>query len=119
MSETAAANGRDAKTGQFVTGSSGGPGRKVGSRNRLGEAFIEDLKTVWEEDGISALRRCAAEDPGQFCRIVANLLPKDLNVNLTTTNASEFAARFKVAVEMLGNVEPPRLRRPLRIVDGR
>jgi hypothetical protein len=42
---------RDAKTGRFVTGNFGGPGRKLGSRNKLGEAFIEDLRDAWIEHG--------------------------------------------------------------------
>jgi hypothetical protein len=114
MSETAAANGRDGKTGQFVTGSNGGPGRKVGSRNRLGEQFLLDLKTVWAEDGIDALRRCAREDATGFCRIVAGLMPKTLDVNVTgEIDVGDFATRFRHAVELLGN-DVSQLRKPVR-----
>jgi hypothetical protein len=108
MSETAVANGRDGKTGQFVTGSNGGPGRRVGSRNRLGEQFVLDLKTVWAEDGIDALRRCAREDATGFCRIVAGLMPKTLDVNMTAEiSVGTFAEQFRAACAMLGNDLPP------------
>jgi len=32
--------------------------------------------------GPEALRRCAAEEPAQFCKIVANLLPKEIDSTL-------------------------------------
>ena len=102
MRETLTANGRDAKTGQFVKGFSGGPGRKVGSRNKLGEAFVEDLKTVWEEDGIDALRRCARDDATGFCRIIAGLMPKSVDLSMSVTlDAVSFAERFRTALELL------------------
>lgn len=74
-------NGRDPKTGQFLTGSVGNPaGRPKGSRNKLGEAFVQDFLTVWKEGGIDAVRRVMMEDPGKFCQIAAGLLPKDVTV---------------------------------------
>jgi hypothetical protein len=111
MSETAVASGRDGKTGQFVTGSNGGPGRKPGSRNRLGEAFIADLKTVWEEDGIDALRRCARDDATGFCRIIAGLMPRSVDLNMTAAvDAVSFAERFRAACAMLGNEPQPKIK---------
>ena len=76
-------NGRNPKTGQFLQGTSGNPaGRTRGSRNRLGETFLIDLHNEWERSGPEALRRCAAEEPAQFCKIVANLLPKEIDSTL-------------------------------------
>jgi hypothetical protein len=96
--------GRDGKTGQFLKGFSGGPGRKVGSRNRLGEQFVEDLRTVWTEEGIDALRRCAREDATGFCRIISGLLPRDVNLNLdVSVDALGFAEKFRNALALLGN----------------
>jgi hypothetical protein len=76
MSETNA--NRDRK-GRFITGNSGG-GRPRGARSKLGEAFLEDLRNCWEERGAEALRRCAEEEPAQFCKIVASLMPRDLDL---------------------------------------
>jgi hypothetical protein len=111
MSETAAANGRDGKTGQFVKGFSGGPGRRVGSRNKLGEQFVADLKTVWEEAGIDALRRCARDDATGFCRIIAGLMPRSVDLNMTAAvDAVSFAERFRAACAMLGNEPQPKIK---------
>jgi hypothetical protein len=97
---------RDAKTGRFVTGNFGGPGRKLGSRNTLGEAFIEHLRDAWIEHGATALARCAQEEPAQFRKIVASLMPKDINLNVSV-DAQDFATKFRAAFKVLGN-EPPR-----------
>jgi hypothetical protein len=115
MNETAITADRDQQSGRFVTGCKPGPGRAKGSRNRLAENFLEDLKTAWEEHGADALRRCALEEPSTFCKIVAGLLPRDIDLNISV-DVNEFASKFRSAREMLGNVEPPRLRRPLRVI---
>jgi hypothetical protein len=44
MSEVQITSGRDGKTGRFVPGNKGNGGRPKGSRNKLGEAFLEDLR---------------------------------------------------------------------------
>jgi hypothetical protein len=92
---------------------SGNPaGRPRGARGKLSEDFLADLHAAWNEHGTTALQRCALEEPAQFCRIVANLLPRDLDINLTATvDVADFATRFRTAVELLGNT-PPRLSKP-------
>lgn len=60
----------------------GNPGRPKGSRNKLGEAFLEDLLVSWEAQGPSVIQRVIAEKPEQYLKVVASLMPKDLNVNL-------------------------------------
>jgi hypothetical protein len=118
MSDTATSNDRDAKSGRFLPGNSGFGGRPKGSRNRLSESFIEDLHLVWEKYGAQALERCAVEDPSAFVRVLAGLLPRDVNLSVEIS-ASDFAQRFRSACELLGNEPPPRLRRPLRTVAPR
>lgn len=101
---------RDEATGRFLTGTKAGPGRPRGARNKLGEAFLEDLRDAWEQHGTTALARCAEEEPAQFCRIVASLLPKDINVNASVgLNAQSVLETFRTAVAALGNEPPPRL----------
>jgi hypothetical protein len=93
-----------------VTGSNGGPGRKVGSRNRLGEQYISDLKLIWEEEGLTALRRCAVERPAEFVRVIASLLPRDVNLNMTATlDAVSFAERFRAACSLLHEEQQPKI----------
>jgi hypothetical protein len=74
---------KDPSTGQFLQGFSGNPsGRPKGARNKLGEAFIEDLLHSWEAQGPSVIQRVIEEKPDQYLKVVASLMPKDLNVNL-------------------------------------
>jgi hypothetical protein len=105
MTDTTITAERDEKTGRFVTGNVGGPGRKLGSRNKLGEAFLEDLRDCWEQHGVDALRRCAVEEPAQFVRVVASLLPRDVNLNVAV-DPRAIAENFRAAVAMLGNELP-------------
>jgi hypothetical protein len=112
---------RDQKSGRFLSGCKPGPGRSLGSRNQLATAFVDDLKTVWNETGITALRRCAEEEPAQFVRVVASLMPKDISVSVGV-DAASFGMTFRAAVEALGNeiIEPSRRRPPLpnqRVID--
>lgn len=60
----------------------GNPGRPKGSRNKLGEQFIEDLYADWQSHGVSTLERVRNEKPDQYLKVVASILPKDLNVNI-------------------------------------
>src|SRR5436305_14405084 len=97
---------RDAKSGQFLKGHTGQGGRPKGSRNKLGEQFLRDLADVWEESGTDALCRCAQEDPTGFCKIIASLLPRDVNLNVDI-NATTIAENFRNAIALLGNELPP------------
>lgn len=108
---TPSALDRDQRTGRFLAGNGGNGGRKPGSRNKLGEQFVADLRDAWEAYGPEALRRCATEEPAQFVRVIAGLMPKDINLNVGI-DPTEFAGRFRQAVELLGNPAPERLPRP-------
>jgi hypothetical protein len=114
MSEiTTATNDRDTTTGRFLPGNAGNGGRKLGQRNKLGEAFLEDLRDAWNEHGAMALARCAKDEPGTFCKIVSSLLPKTIDLNVAV-DVGDFATKFRTACAMLGNdVAPPRPRRAL------
>lgn len=72
---------RDAKTGQFLEGNRGG-GRQKGSRNKLGQAFLTDLQEDWETHGKMVIQTVRAEKPDQYLKVVASILPKELNVNV-------------------------------------
>lgn len=63
----------------FKPGQSGNPnGRPKGARSRLGEAFLSDLADAWAANGVAAIERVAKSDPGTFCKIVSNVLPKEV-----------------------------------------
>lgn len=76
---------KDDKTGRFLTGNSGG-GRPKGSRNKLGEAFLEDMLADWEANGPAAIREVRETKPDAYLKVVASVLPKDLNVNINQTD---------------------------------
>jgi hypothetical protein len=113
MSETEISAGRDQRSGRFLPGNTGFNGRPKGSRNKLGEAFLEDLRESWNEVGAIALKRAAEEDPVGYCKIIASLMPRDLNLNIAV-DPTAFIETFRSARSLLGNPEPPRLRRSLR-----
>ena len=103
------------KQHRFKPGQSGNPaGRPRGSRNKLGEEFLDDLIDEWRVRGKQALQLCATREPTQFCKIVANILPKEvlsmaLNVNTTLDpseieNAKGFLAAYRYARDRIGAV---------------
>jgi hypothetical protein len=112
MSETAISDGRNQKTGQFIKGYKGG-GRPAGAKSKLTTAFLEELRDSWLECGAIALKRAAEEDPVGYCKIVASLMPRDVQIDVLV-DVSEFAGRFRSALAMLGNEPAPKPRRLLR-----
>lgn len=67
----------------FKPGQSGNPaGRKKGSRNKLGEHFITALQADWEEHGAAAISTVRQERPHEYLKVVASILPKELNVRV-------------------------------------
>ena len=62
-------------------GQSGNPaGRVPGSRNKISEAFIRDLCTVWEESGIGMLRQLTKDDPAKIVAAILHLMPEDAGI---------------------------------------
>ena len=81
MAENALAPDRDDK-GHFIIGYKGGPGRPVGARNKLGEAFIQALHESFVAQGADAIQRVIDDKPEQYLKVIASLLPKDVNLNV-------------------------------------
>jgi len=74
---------QDADTGRFLPGNNGGPGRQRGSRNKLGEQFLQDLYADWQEGGVAAIKAVRASKPDAYLKVIASILPKELNVNVS------------------------------------
>lgn len=64
---------------QFQPGNSGRP---KGSRNKLGEAFLEALHADFQKHGKQAIADARKESPLGYVRVCASILPKQLNVKV-------------------------------------
>ena len=65
-------------------GQSGNPkGRAKGSRNALGEAFLEALYQDFVEHGEDAIVQVRENDPAAYLRVIAGILPQKLEAELT------------------------------------
>lgn len=100
-------DGRDLETGRFISGNSGG-GRPKGSRSLLGTKFVEDLHAEWQRSGPEALKRVAEHDPVAFVRVVANVLPKEIDATLTIESelfkeARDFHSAWVLARQFIGS----------------
>lgn len=69
------------KATQFKPGNKANPGGKpVGARNRLQGDFMNALAEDFAANGIEAIKVCREEKPEQYVRIIASLMPKELEV---------------------------------------
>jgi hypothetical protein len=64
-------------------GQSGNPaGRPKGSRNKLSEDFVAALYNDFQEHGSAAIAACRAEKPDVYLRVIAGILPKDVQLKV-------------------------------------
>ena len=72
----------------FKPGQSGNPkGRPKGARNRLGTQFLEALETDFNRFGSQAIAQVRERKPEAYMRVVADLLPKEANINVEAGEA--------------------------------
>ena len=65
----------------FRPGNPGGPGRAVGSRNKLQHKFLCALQADFEEHGEAVIRIARIEEPIKYLQLVAGLMPKELLIS--------------------------------------
>jgi hypothetical protein len=99
----------------FPKGQSGNPaGRPVGSRNRLGSALLDALYADFQEHGVQVIRQVATEHPHKYLAIVAQLLPREVDVAVdisaeTYIEVRDFAQNYRLvrqAQEAIGVGKP-------------
>ena len=67
---------------KFKPGQSGNPlGRPKGARSKLSESFLADALEAWENNGKEALAEMAREKPGDFAKMIAQLVPKEIDLS--------------------------------------
>jgi Family of unknown function (DUF5681) len=72
----------------FPPGQSGNPkGRPKGARNRLSTQFLEALEADFNQFGIQAIALVRERKPETYVRLVADLLPKEANINVEAGEA--------------------------------
>jgi len=59
-------------------------GRAKGVKNRLSHAFLTALVEDFEAHGEEAIRICRVERPNEYVKIVAGLMPRELDITNNT-----------------------------------
>lgn|SRR5690242_4756990 len=102
MTETTRAHQRPVHL--WRPGESGNPaGRPRGSRNKLAEDFVAALYADFQDHGSAAIAACRTEKPDVYLRVVASLLPKDVNFNvrqLDDLSDEQLLARLRAVSEL-------------------
>lgn len=66
---------------RWKKGQSGNPGGKpAGTRNALQGTFLRKLQEDFEKFGSLAIRQCRKSDPTGYLRVIASLMPKELEI---------------------------------------
>jgi hypothetical protein len=55
-------------------------GRARGVKNRLSQAFLKALADDFEQHGEEAIKICRVERPNEYLRVIAHLMPKELEI---------------------------------------
>ena len=91
-------------------------GRAKGAKNRLSHAFLTALAEDFEQHGVETLKIARMERPVEYIRIVAGLMPKELEImdsrlsDLSDEELDVFIAKLRAqlpgpAVEDVGDGE--------------
>lgn len=74
----------------FKPGQSGNPaGRPVGARHKLGTLFLEEMLKDFDKHGPSVIEAVRTEKPDQYLKVVASILPKEIEAGENLSNVLE------------------------------
>ena len=88
------------RDGRFKTGGKPGPGRPLGSRNKLAENFLADLCVDWTKHGAAVISKVRNANPAVYLRIVASIVPRDLPMP-TRNNEFESLTDEELGAELI------------------
>lgn len=100
-------NGEETKrTTLFKPGNNANPtGRPKGSRNKLGEVFIQALYNDFQDHGAGVIEKVRTEKPDAYLKVVASILPQKLEIERTDgLTDDERRSRIREIAEQLGAV---------------
>jgi len=81
------------------------PGRPKGSRHKLGAAFIEAMHDDFMKNGPAVIEAVRIEKPDQYLKVIASILPKEIDVGEQTLNAlSELMDRVDGRTRVVGQI---------------
>lgn len=84
MPDTENTQGKHSGLKPWQPGQSGNPaGRPKGSRNKLSEDFFKALADDFAEHGIQAIVKMRDEKPNEYAKMVAGLMTKEVEANVT------------------------------------
>ncbi|WP_164924377.1 hypothetical protein [Sinorhizobium fredii] len=89
-------------------------------RGQLGSAFLDAVRADFAAHGVGVIARIRAEKPETYLKLVASLLPKDLNAaaggtdELSDDQLIERIRALDSAIRPLFNARKTRARRPRR-----
>ncbi|MBX6740420.1 MAG: hypothetical protein IRY87_00050 [Acetobacteraceae bacterium] len=99
-------------------GVSGNPrGRPRETRDRLTGDFIRALAEDFAEHGAQAIAACRQTDPAAYLRLVAGLLPRELNVRRSPLDDLDHQQLLKLADALQAAVEAAKAGVPLPGLD--
>jgi hypothetical protein len=88
-------------------GQSGNPkGRPQGSRNKLSEEFLQDLCDAWQAFGKPAPMAAAWTHPVDFVRVVASLVPRELEATTVHMDRMSDAQLEAIIVRGIDGLDP-------------
>ncbi len=69
----------------FEPGKSGNPaGRPPGAKDKISKKFLEAITADFEAHGETVIEKVRTEKPENYLKIVADLVPKDMNIGQDT-----------------------------------
>ena len=71
----------------FQYGNQMAQGRKPRGRQIITDAFYKGVEQAWRKHGAKVLDNMATDSPSQFARMVASLMPKNVKLDVTTTDS--------------------------------
>ena len=98
---------------KFKPGHQSRGGRRKGSRDKIETKMLEAIQKDFEEHGEEAIKICRMERPTEYLKLVASLLPKEVEASIdgqvTHQHQIESIRRVIVDPKVITVQDPPRL----------